>query len=82
MSQVLILQHLDREGPGRIAEVCQHRGLPVEILRLDLGARVPISLPKGTLLVVLGGSMGVADLGDPRFAFLAREIDLLREVLR
>ena len=66
MKRAIILQHLDREGPGTIADLCAERGLEVHILRLDLGTPVPTALEDKDLLVVMGGSMGVADAGDPR----------------
>jgi GMP synthase (glutamine-hydrolysing) len=81
MRRAIVLQHLDREGPGFIADLCRQRGLGVDIVRLDLGASVPVSLENGEILVVMGGSMGVANVGDPRYLFLAREVALLRRVL-
>jgi GMP synthase-like glutamine amidotransferase len=79
--RAIILQHLDREGPGFIADLCQQRGLGVNIVRLDRGASVPVALETGDVLVVMGGSMGVADMADARYPFLAREVELLRRVL-
>jgi len=81
MKRAIVLQHLDREGPGFIADLCRERGFAVDILRLDLGTAVPASLAEGELLIVMGGSMGVADIGDQRYPFLAPEIDLLRGML-
>ncbi len=81
MKRAIVLQHLHREGPGTIADVCKERGLAVEVLQLDLGAPVPTSLDASDVLVVMGGSMGVGDVGDPRFPFLAPEIELLRKVI-
>jgi len=81
MRQAIILQHIDREGPGHIADLCQQRGLNVNIVRLDRGASVPSSLDAGDVLVVMGGPMGVADMADPRYPFLAREVELLRRLL-
>jgi GMP synthase-like glutamine amidotransferase len=81
MRRAIVLQHLDREGPGFIADLCQQRGLEIRIVRLDLGAPVPASLEDGDILVVMGGSMGVGDVADPRYPFLAREVALLRTVL-
>jgi GMP synthase - Glutamine amidotransferase domain len=81
MRRAIILQHLDREGPGTIADLCQQRGLRVDIARLDLGVPVPDTLTTGDVLVVMGGSMGIADTADPRHPFLAREVELLRRVL-
>jgi GMP synthase-like glutamine amidotransferase len=79
--RAIILQHLDREGPGFIADLCQQRGLGVNTVRLDRGASVPAALEIGDVLVVMGGSMGVADIADARYPFLAREVGLLRRVL-
>jgi GMP synthase (glutamine-hydrolysing) len=76
-----VLQHLEREGPGLVADLCAARGLAVEVLRLDHGVAAPRALDAGDLLVVMGGPMGVADAGDPRYPFLAPEIELLRQVL-
>jgi GMP synthase (glutamine-hydrolysing) len=81
MSRAIVLQHLDREGPGYIAERLSRRGLTVESLALDRGEQVPKSLDQGDVLVVMGGSMGVGDVGASRFPFLAKEIELLRTVL-
>ena len=81
MRRAVILQHLDREGPGFIADLCRERGLAVDILRLDLGTPVPTALAEGNLLIVMGGSMGVADIGDSRHPFLAAEVELLRGIL-
>lgn len=81
MKRAIVLQHMDREGPGFIADLCRSRGLRVNVVRLDEGATVPDRLGPGDLLVVMGGSMGVGDIGDPRYPFLAAEVGLLRSAL-
>ena len=81
MRKTVVLQHIDREGPGLITELGRQRGLGVQVLRLDLGVQVPDTLPAGDVLVVMGGPMAVDDVEDPRYPFLAREIELLRKVL-
>jgi GMP synthase (glutamine-hydrolysing) len=81
MRQAIVLQHVDREGPGYLADLCQQHGLGVSTVRLDLGAAVPAAMEAGDVLVVMGGAMGVGDMADPRFPFLAREVELLRRVL-
>ena len=81
MRRAIILQHLDREEPGFIANICQKRGLEVQIVHLYLGMPVPAAITSGDLLVIMGGSMGVADAMDPRYPFLALELELLRQVL-
>ena len=81
MRQAIVLQHLDREGPGYIADLCRQRGLAVKTTYLDRGEAVPSYLANGDVLVVMGGSMGVGDVADPRYPFLAEEVTLLRRVL-
>lgn len=73
-----ILQHLDREGPGLIARCAEERGWPVTTFRHDKGEPLPTAQGEPEdLLVVLGGSMGVGDLADPDFAWLAGESNLI-----
>jgi GMP synthase-like glutamine amidotransferase len=75
------LEHADHEGPGRIAELAASAGFDVEVHLLFRGAPVPTSIAPGDALVILGGSMGVGDLGDPRWPFLRAEVSLLETVL-
>lgn len=81
ITRLVVLQHVPLEGPVRIATVAQRLGLKVEIVRLDQGQPVPAA-PSGAVLVVMGGPMGVGDIGDARYPFLAPEVELLRQCLR
>lgn len=78
---LLALQHVDLEGPARIADVARARGWSVEVRHVGRGDPVPERIADGTVLVVMGGSMGVGDLHDARWAFLQPEVSLLRTVL-
>jgi GMP synthase (glutamine-hydrolysing) len=69
-----ILQHVEHEGPGLLAEVLRTAGQPFDVVRLDLGATVPDADSIGGL-VVLGGPMGVHD--DGACSWLIPERDLL-----
>ncbi|MFM7312993.1 MAG: type 1 glutamine amidotransferase [Cyanobium sp.] len=80
MTRLVVLQHLEREGPGLFAVEARARGWDLEVCRLDLGDPLP-SPTADDLLLVLGGPMGVADLGHPAFPWLALEVELLRQVL-
>ena len=81
MTRLVVLQHLEREGPGLFAVEARTRGWEVLICRLDRAEPLPL-LQSQDCLLVLGGPMGVADLGDPAFPWLAAEVELLRQVLR
>ena len=80
MTRLVVLQHLEREGPGRFAEEAGRRGWGVSVCRPDLGEPLP-PLEADQPLLVLGGPMGVGDIGGPEFPWLAEEVALLRECL-
>jgi GMP synthase-like glutamine amidotransferase len=80
MTRLVVLQHLEREGPGLFALEAARRGWPIRIVRLDLGEPLP-HLEPHDLLLVLGGPMGVADIGDPAYPWLEGEVELLRQTL-
>jgi GMP synthase-like glutamine amidotransferase len=70
------------EGAGRIGELAQAIGLAVTIHPLFEGSPVPTAIPAGDALVVMGGSMGVGDIGDARWPFLAAEVELMARQVR
>lgn len=78
---LVVLQHMDLEGPSRIADIATELGWTLEIRRLWRGDPVPADVALGEILVVMGGSMGVADLGDQRWPFLVAEVALLKSAL-
>jgi GMP synthase-like glutamine amidotransferase len=80
MPCLLVLQHLDREGPGLFAEAAAARGWGLRVCRPDRGEPLP-DPGAGDVLLVLGGPMGVAQIGDPAFAWLGQEVELLCHVL-
>src|SRR5438046_842289 len=81
MSKAVILQHVSYEGAGRIIPIFRDHGIRTEVRRLDQGDEVPRDLDDIRVLVVMGGPMGVADIGDLRFPYLAQEVDLLKRIV-
>lgn len=81
MSKAIILQHVPYESPGRIIPVFRDFGIPTELRRLDKGDEVPTDLEEIRLLVVLGGPMGVADIGKGEYPFLPNEVALLKRMI-
>src|SRR3954467_1277572 len=82
MSKAVVLQHVAHEGPGRIVPVFRDYGMQVEVRRLDRGDEVPMDLDEVRVLVVLGGPMGVADVGSERYPFLAKEVEILTRMVK
>ncbi len=81
MSKAVILQHVPYESPGRIVPVFMDFGIPVEIRHLYRGDEVPTDLDELRVLVVMGGPMGVSDIGSEKYPFLAREAELLKRLI-
>jgi GMP synthase (glutamine-hydrolysing) len=78
---LIVLQHVEMEGPQRIGELAAARGWNLDIRRLDIDAAPPKRLLAGEILCVMGGPMGVGDLDDARYPFLKPEVELLKGVL-
>jgi GMP synthase (glutamine-hydrolysing) len=77
----LVLAHTPTEGPERLRGLFEDAGLRVDMCALHQGDPVPRSLPVEVPLVVMGGPMGVCDLDNPAYPFLAGEVALLRDRL-
>jgi len=64
-----------------LGEVLAAAGYAIESREVFRGEPLPADLGAADLLVVMGGPMGVADLGHPTMPWLADEVALLRERL-
>jgi len=82
MSKVVILQHVPFETPGRIVTQLRDFGIPTDIRHLYKGDEVPSDLDDIRMLIVMGGPMGVADIGNAKYPFLAKELDLLKRCVQ
>jgi GMP synthase (glutamine-hydrolysing) len=78
--EVLILQHVSAEGPGRIRDTLESLGASCDIRRVDLGASVPRALGPFAGLVIMGGPMSVYE--SSRHPHLRDELVLVEEALR
>ena len=76
---LLVIQHVDREGPDLIGNLATERGWELRMLRPDRGDVMPDPLScRNTAAVVLGGPMGVNERWQADMAWLQRELDWLR----
>ena len=80
MSRLLVLQHLERERPGLFVKLAEERGFSVSTFRLDLGDSLP-ELMDEDILLVLGGPMGIRDIGTSTYPWLIEEVGLIKEAL-
>ena len=80
MSRLLVLQHLERERPGLFLKTAEEWGFSIFTFRLYLGDSLP-ALEKGDLLLVLGGPMGIRDIGTELYPWLTDEVALIKEAM-
>ena len=79
-ARAIVLQHTPTEGPERVAVALAERGVACTVRALHQGEPVPDDLAPDEILIVMGGPMGVGDVGDARWPFLGQEIALLRKL--
>lgn len=79
MKRAAIIQHAAFEGPGRLLEILQARGLQTAIHHVYAGDALPRDLATDDVLVVMGGAMSVTDHDTGELPFLAEEIELLKQ---
>jgi GMP synthase-like glutamine amidotransferase len=60
----------------------ERAGLGVDVRRPFAGDALPATLAGHAVLVVMGGPMGVSDVGSAAHPFLAPELELLRDAVR
>jgi len=81
VKRAIVLQHTPTEAPERVGELLAERGVDLDVRHVYRGDEVPARVESGEIVVAMGGPMGVGDIEDPRCAFLAPEIALMREAV-
>ena len=76
---VLIIKHVDLEGPGLIEDYLKQEKIPYQILNLNTGVRFP-KLDGFTHIVILGGPMNVYE--EDRYPFLKNEDLFIKEAIQ
>ena len=80
IKRLLVLQHLEREGPGLFEQFAKKRDLKIKIIRLDKKYILP-QTKDGDLILIMGGPMGVKDIGSERYPWLKLEINFIKKQL-
>ena len=80
IKRLLVLQHLEIEGPGLFKQFAEERDLKIEIIRLDKKDKPP-QTKKGDLILIMGGPMGVKDIGSYKYSWLKLEREFIRREL-
>jgi len=78
-NKILIVKHVEHEGPGLIADALRSDGWGLETVELGKGETLPGDLREIAAVIVLGGPMNVYEID--RFPFLDDEEKLIRKAL-
>lgn len=76
---VVIIKHVENEGPGLIEYVLSETKIPYEILNLEVSSSLP-PIDHFTHLILLGGPMNVYE--EERYPFLKKEDLLIKEAIQ
>ncbi|MDH5544951.1 MAG: type 1 glutamine amidotransferase [Gammaproteobacteria bacterium] len=74
MKPIRIFRHVDCEGPGFLQDFLDVQGVPSELVKIDEGMPVPMTIDDVSGLVFMGGSMSVND----DLPWIVQELDLIR----
>ncbi len=77
MSRLVVIKHIEREGPGLIKQISEKKGLETKIYRPYLNEDLP-KLLKGDLLIIMGGPQNVNKINHKNFKFLSKELKLIQ----
>jgi GMP synthase-like glutamine amidotransferase len=76
---MVVIQNVPHEGPGRIIPVFRDFGIPVQVRRMWAGDELPAESPELRVLIVLGGPMGVGDIGGGKYPYLQSLYELIQK---
>jgi len=77
--KVIIIKHIDIEGPGTIGDFLDDNNIPYKIIDVFNGESLPNSLAGVSATVILGGPMNVYE--EDKYPFLKAEDEFLRKVI-
>jgi len=77
---ILIIKHIDIEGPGTLGDFLKSRQEAFRIVELGAGEALPVDPHTFKAVIVLGGPMNVDE--EDRYPFLRPENDFIQKVLK
>ncbi len=77
--KVIIIKHIDIEGPGTIGDFLDVNDIPYQIINVFDGQPLPTSLSGISAVIVLGGPMNVYE--EDKYPFLKQEDAFLKKVI-
>ena len=80
MKKLLVLQNIEREGPGLFLKIAKEKGFLTEIYNLSLGEKLPRA-KKEDLILIMGGPMSVRDINNEKYFWLKEEAKFIKKAI-
>ena len=80
MKKLIVLQNIEREGPGLFFKIGKEKGFLPEIYNLYLGEKLP-EAKKEDLILIMGGPMSVRDINDKKYFWLREETEFIKRAI-
>ena len=80
MRTIRVIQHIECETPGTIADILNEKGISIQTVDAYKGEPVPKEMGAAAGLVIMGGPMGVYE--EERYPFLRDEIRLIEQAVK
>ena len=81
MKKLLVLQNIEREGPGLFSKIAKEMGFLPEIYNLSLGQKLP-EAKKEDLILIMGGPMSVRDIHNEKYFWLREETEYIKRAIK
>jgi GMP synthase-like glutamine amidotransferase len=79
MKRVLVLTHVENEGPGTLGFFLNYLGVRIRTIRLYEGENLPGDASKYDAIISMGGPMNVDE--EDRYPFLSKEVKFLKRAI-
>ena len=76
MKRLIVIQHIEHEGPGLFEIIARELNMNVLVCHIYLGHEIPIPTEQDILLI-LGGPMGVSDFTNQLNSWQEKELELI-----
>ena len=80
MKKLLVIQNIEREGPGLFLKIAKEKGFLTEIYNLSLGEKLP-QAKKEDLILIMGGPMSVRDINSEKYFWLREEAKFIKRAI-
>ncbi len=80
MKKLLVLQNIEREGPGLFLKIAKQKGFLPEIYNLSIGNKLP-EPNQEDLILIMGGPMSVRDVNKDKYFWLRDEIEFINRAI-